>query len=405
MIPRVILDIWAVREFRDYWIIGLLTSTARWLEIMSFSVISWELSGDAVHVGWMFSLRMIFMLITGLVFSMLGNRFSGVRIMLVVNILVGLNCLIPVFMNFFFINFSILPFLYAISIFSGILWSVDFSFRRRLLGDALAPELVGAGVSLDVLSSHATRLFGMIFGGFILSMGNNDLLFIFLACLYFLSLLPYRDKKDRLSFQPGFVGISKVFGNVFTHAFKNIPVLIVLSLTPIFNIFILPFFTLISLLFLEKFKTSELVAGTLSSLEGFGALIGGLLITIFYPRQKVFTFCFMIFILLVCVLFASALQTQHSIMLFIFFAGGATSCYSALQSSIIYTFTEENLRSSTYSVLTISIGTGFLGAINVAWLGKNLSVDEILFVMSMEGIALSVVFLMLIMWRRLYTIK
>ena len=40
---------------------------------------------------------------------------------------------------------------------SGALWSIDFSFRRPMLADALPDDLISAGVSLDVLSSHATR--------------------------------------------------------------------------------------------------------------------------------------------------------------------------------------------------------------------------------------------------------
>ena len=110
MIPGVILDIWAIREFRHYWTIGLLTSTARWLEIMAFSVLSWELTGDASIAGWMFALRMISMGITGAVFSMLGNRFSGVSVMIAVHLAVGASCLAPICVSFILVNYNILPF-------------------------------------------------------------------------------------------------------------------------------------------------------------------------------------------------------------------------------------------------------------------------------------------------------
>ena len=404
MISNVIMDILVVKDFRHYWTIGFLTSTARWFEIMAFSVLSWELTGDASIAGWMFAFRMISLGITGAIFAMLGHLFSGVMVMVATQLLVGVSCLVPIFISFAFIEYDVLPVLYVISIFSGILWSVDFSYRRRLLGDTLPSKIVGSGVSLDVLSSHATRLLGMVFGGLTLSMGDENLIFLFLAVIYILSTFLYFGKKDAVPFKQGVTGVSKLFKKVIKHAFKNIPVLTVLALTPIFNVFVLPFFTLISLLFLEKFRTGELEAGAFSSLEAIGALAGGVLISIFYPKKEVVTFCTMLFILLISVLFTSLCEIKYLIVIFIFFTGFSSSCYSALQSSIIYTFTEPNLRSATLSVLTVSIGTGFLGAVNVAWLGANLSIDQILMVMSIEGIAFGLIFLILV-WARAKYLK
>ena len=196
MISNVIMDILIVRDFRHYWTIGFLTSTARWFEIMAFSVLSWELTGDASIAGWMFAFRMISLGITGAIFAMLGHLFSGVMVMVATQLLVGVSCLVPIFISFTFIEYDVLPVLYVISIFSGILWSVDFSYRRRLLGDTLPSKIVGSGVSLDVLSSHATRLLGMVFGGLTLSMGDENLSFLFLAVIYILSTLLYFGKID-----------------------------------------------------------------------------------------------------------------------------------------------------------------------------------------------------------------
>ena len=107
-----------------------------------------------------------------------------------------------------------------------------------------------------------------------------------------------------------------------------------------------------------------------------------------------------IFVLLVCLLCSGFLEVKPGIILFIFLAGMASSCYSALQSSIIYTFTEPKLRSPTLSMLTITIGTGFLGAMNVAILGLNMRADNIVIFMSIEGLILATLVLLLIYWRK-----
>ncbi len=104
--------------------------------------------------------------------------------------------------------------------------------------------------------------------------------------------------------------------------------------------------------------------------------------------------------MLICLLFSGLIEVKFGIILFILLAGIASSCYSALQSSIIYTFTEPQLRSPTLSILTITIGAGFLGAINVAILGLNMQVDRIVIFMSIEGLILAALVLILIYWRK-----
>ena len=146
-------------------------------------------------------------------------------------------------------------------------------------------------------------------------------------------------------------------------------------------------------------------------LIGLIVVIGTFLIMNYWPKLKEQTknrilmiifgiFFISIFVLLICLLCSGFLEVKSGIILFIFLAGIASSCYSALQSSIIYTFTEPKLRSPTLSMLTITIGTGFLGAMNVAILGLNMRADSIVIFMSIEGLILATLVLLLIYWRK-----
>ena len=72
---------WKVRDFRVLWTIGFLTSSARWLEIIIFSVLTWQWFGDATYAGLLFALRMIAISLTGIIFSLVSNHFSGQKIM------------------------------------------------------------------------------------------------------------------------------------------------------------------------------------------------------------------------------------------------------------------------------------------------------------------------------------
>ena len=76
-----IFDVWKVKDFRTLWTAGLLTSSARWLEIIIFSVLTWQWFGDATYAGLLFALRMIAISLTGIIFSVVSNHFSGQKIM------------------------------------------------------------------------------------------------------------------------------------------------------------------------------------------------------------------------------------------------------------------------------------------------------------------------------------
>ena len=134
-------DIWKYKSFRKLFYAGFLTSISRWFEFLTFSILSWELTGNAAIVGYIMTARFISLAITGLFFSANGSLFSGQKVM------VFFTGLCSVFSFIVFLSFYIdlkleLIGLFLISALSGSLWSVDFSFRRRMLGDALPTQLI-----------------------------------------------------------------------------------------------------------------------------------------------------------------------------------------------------------------------------------------------------------------------
>ena len=161
------------------------------------------------------------------------------------------------------INVYLLGLLSAVS---GSLWSIDFSFRRPMLADALSNDLISAGVSLDVLSSHATRILGPLLGGIFLTYFDLNAGILFLSILYALSVyLVSTQKSNRLPINKNTYTQSLI--KVIGQTKGNVNLLSVISLTFVFNIFALPFIALISLLLIEKFNPSELHIGILTSLE------------------------------------------------------------------------------------------------------------------------------------------
>tara|TARA_B100000131_G_scaffold167825_1_gene162184 strand:+ start:187 stop:1392 length:1206 start_codon:yes stop_codon:yes gene_type:complete len=383
---HLIFKVWKFNQFRDLFFAGFINSIARWFEVLSFSIIAWNFTKDASIVGLLITFRLFSLALTGLFFSFTGTMFSGRSVMIFFTFLCSLSFLITSIL--IILNIDIILYgLFILSSLSGALWSVDFSFRRRMLADTLPKNLLSTGVSIDVLSSHATRLIGPLMGGITLSILKYEFILLLLCIFYLLSLLFLLPHKDKFHLKNE-NSISLSFKEVINESIQNRNLLIVIILTPIFNIFALPFLALIGILLIEKFQNNTLEIGFYTSIEGFGALLGGLIISAFPPNKKSLFFCIMLFILLLSIILSSISNHIILFLIFIFSFGFSTACYSALQSTIIYLHSSTKLRSSTFSLLTIGIGSGAVGSMNISWMSGFLNTQNLSFIMGLEGLIL-----------------
>ena len=402
MAKASIFDVWKVKDFRTLWTVGDLTSSARWLEIIIFSVLTWQWFGDATYAALLFALRMIAISLTGIIFSFVSNHFSGQKIMFWAQATVAVCCLISSICMNFEKEYGLYS-LCALSFLSGALWSVDFSYRRRMLADTLSVDRVISGISLDVASSHATRFIGMLGGGVVLTFFNNSTLFLILATIYFTACSMMVRVHDKALNSSKKLTINEEISLVIQQAKKSIPILAVLLITPIFNIFALPYVTLIPLIYIEKFNSTEFLTGLLTSAEGIGAVFGGLMISVFIKTKLILVFTLIITALLLSIYLGSISENIYLFTFLIICTGALTSAYSTIQSSIIYNTSQKKLRSATFSFLTISIGIGFIGGANTSWIAHDSSASDTAQTIAIQGFfSLSLVcgFLLLIKFKK-----
>ena len=384
-----IKEIWRHPGFSRLWLIGTASGSARWLEVLCFSVFAWQLTADASLAGLIMGARMAGVVIAGAVFMLIGGRISGQLVMIFMHGSTGIACafvFLPMGANgHLALNYAVISFL------SGMLWSTDFSFRRRMLADRLPDRLVSSGVGMDVMSSHATRLVATLLGGAILGFGDEFVLLGILCALYFGSGVFLLFEKDNAMVNSA--GPFHTLREVLLQARREKSILTVLILTPVYNVFVLPYLALIALIFLEKFKTTESLAASLASVEGAGAVVGGILISslrVYRPRL-IFVLSTAFFLLLLVLIGNSPFIVSLIGMLFL--AGMLSSIYSSMQSTLIYKNSIDDLRSPTLSLMTLFIGTGIVGALNVSWMGLHMTVSNVITVMALEGFA---VFLLMI---------
>ena len=195
----VLFEIWQTKPFTILFLAGFLTSVARWFEVFLFSVIAWKLTGNASIAALLIMLRLLGVAATGVTFSFAGAFVVGKKVVLCASLICSLCSLFVFVYSQTGSNINVFL-LGLLSTVSGALWSIDFSFRRPMLADALPDDLISAGVSLDVLSSHATRILGPLFGGIFLAYFDLNAGVFFLFLLYALSVfLVSTQKGDALT--------------------------------------------------------------------------------------------------------------------------------------------------------------------------------------------------------------
>ena len=150
---------------------------------------------------------------------------------------------------------------------------------------------------------------------------------------------------------------------------------------------------------IEKFNPNELYVGMFTSLEGIGALLGGTAVTVIVIKRKLISFISYLTIILLSISLAASSQTIFVYLFSILIFGIATACYSALQSTIIYINSTSELRSSTFSLLTIAIGCGALGSLNIFLMSDFFTTENISQIIAIEGLLVSLFFMIIALVR------
>jgi MFS family permease len=169
----------------------------------------------------------------------------------------------------------------------------------------------------------------------------------------------------------------------------------ILLITIIFNIWGFPFTSMIPIIGRDELGLSPFYVGVLSSMEGFGALIGALMITRFASKANFFriyrsgTLVYISGIGYLAILTYVAGGPNHSfyasnVALTIIGISGA--CFAAMQGTLTYLASPAQYRSRVLGVLTLCIGTGPIGFFNVGWMAENFGVANALIIISAEGL-------------------
>ena len=378
--------LFGLADFRRLWLIGLIVFAVRWLEMLVVGVFVYQRTGSAFEVAMMVLLRMAPMVMFGPLIGAYVERIERRRAQVFVSLALLLTAVVVAALAY--AGQLEVWHLAAASFCNGIAWAADNPVRRVMIGEVVGPERMGAAMAIDVGANNASRMLGPTIGGVMLStFGIEGAFSISVAC-YALALVAAFRIAHRNSIAPAATG--KMFAHVIEGlmlARRDKRLVAVLVITVIYNVFGWPFTSMIPVIGQDNLHLSPSGIGIFASMDGIGAFLSAIVIAL-CARPRHFTKLYVGAVLSYLVLVIGVALAPETLLASaaLLSTGLANSGFSVMQATLIYLSAPAEMRSRLYGVLSLCIGSGLVGFLNIGLMAQVLGAPAATTISGVEGL-------------------
>lgn len=382
------LSLLAEPSFVAVWAAGASMSTMRWLEMLAVGVFVFDVTGSPFVVAVMTILRMLPLALFGVVGGALSERFNR-QLLLLIGLAgqVALSCLLGYLAGTGAIETWHIG---AGSFLNGMLWALELTARRMIIGEIAGPDRVGAAMSLDTMSNNGTRMLGPLIGGVLLETFGLEGTYFLGSTLYGLSFvaiasLPHGAHRGR----PADLRVLHSVLEGLRYLRRDRVLTGILVVTIIFNTFAFPFVSMIPVIGKEVLGLGASMVGIVASAEGAGAVVGAMLVAMLgnLPRFRLIYVGGLAGYMLAALLFARSTDAALSSVL-LALVGMSVAGFSAMQSTLVLLNTPPEVRGRMMGVLTVCIGSGPIGFFHLGLLAGWVGAAAAVTIMTVEGLVL-----------------
>ena len=355
-------------DFWRLWLVGLVVFGVRWLEMLAVAVFAYQHTGSPFVVAALTMLRMLPMALFGAVIGALAERCERRSALILVVLSMALTSLTLAILAW--TGTLAVWHLAVAALFNGIGWTADNPVRRTMIGDVVGPERMSSAMSIDVGANNASQIVGPTIGGVLLaSFGIGGAFCVSVLCyviaLVAASRVHYRNPAVPSSTQTILARMAEGLALV-----RRTPRLIAtLTVTVIYNMFGWPATSMIPVIGHDQLGLGAVGIGLLSSMTGVGAFCGAVAIAL-AARQPLFSRIYLsgvfVYLMLVPVFALTPYPLLSGFVLLL--TGVANACFSIMQATLVYLSAPPEMRSRVYGVLSVCIGVGLFGFIQIGLL-------------------------------------
>jgi MFS family permease len=353
-------------SFRLLWPANFLSYVSRWMQITMLSWLVLELTDSPWHVALIAFFSWMPMLVLGLIGGLLADSVNR-RNLLVTTQAATLMSTVALAV---LLNTGLIEYWHAyvaVSV-TGVSWALDMPSRRSIIHDLLGSGGVTNAVALDSVGMNGSRMVGPALAGLLITLvdvkGGYIVIAAFQMASLTLLLLAGVPQGHRNQFRPSRMVRNLREGLGYVSVQRTI--LATVIVTFLMNLLLFPYQQMIPVIARDKLEVGAFLMGLLQAADGFGALIGAILIAS-RPNLKyhgrVYVGGSMLGLLAVLVFALSPWYGLSWPTLLVL--GLGTSGFGTMQATIVMLTAREEMRGRALGVISLAIGASPLGALMI----------------------------------------
>ncbi|MFO1087406.1 MAG: MFS transporter [Reyranellaceae bacterium] len=358
-------------DFWRLWSVGLILTTARWMETVVMGVVVYKQTGSALAVASITMLRLLPMGLFGAFLGAFAERFDR-RLTLagMIGLLAFTSAALSLAARFGELEAWQLA---LASLINGFGWLTDNPVRRVLMGESVGRERMATGMAFDVGGLNASRMVGPTVGGLLLAGVGIDGAFAMNTVMYLGAIALTLAVRTHMPATPGAGAVLARTLEGFAIVFANRRLAATMVVTVIYNVFGWPFISMIPVIGRDRLGLGPEGIGILTSIDGVGAFCGALALALWLTARWHAPAYVGGVVAYQLGLIAFALSPEPlTAGLALLVTGLAGACFSTLQATIVYLAAPTEMRSRVLGVLSVCIGTGPIGFVWLGWLADQI---------------------------------
>jgi MFS family permease len=355
----------------------LLGSNVLWWQahFMESIVVGWlvlEMTNSAWLVAVAGFCRSIPLLLLGFVAGQIADRFGRRRVILAAQ---SVNFAVQITLAaLLWLDALALWHIYATAVVLGSCWAMDWPARRALLPDLVGKEHTVDAMLMENLAQGFSRIGGPALAGVLIAaygaIGAYLVMMVLAGATLFNLRYLSRQPIPRTNLRPAASPWS-VLGESLRYVGSNQPILGVILITAAFNLWIVPYMTLLPVIARDVLGVGPAGLGFLGAAAGIGSFFGLLLIA---QIRRYFSNGWIMLVGTIgmsVVLFTFSQSTWYPLSwIMLFCAGMGQACFGIMQSSIILLTASDEMRSRTMGILVLAIGSDPVGKLQTGALAQ-----------------------------------
>ena len=376
------------KDYITLWTIGTLLNILRWADIILVSIIIYEITSSPLQVSYLIIIRFLPLILLGYVSGTISDNINR-RIGFINGLLImAILSLILLFITYYY---NVSPLLLQCHVLvNGIFWAFEMSTRKSLIIDITPKILYSKSITIDSISTNVTRFIGPLLSALyfnnlnfinLLYVTSTIYLICGLICVIFTNKTKYPNKiyKDTSYYN--------IFKESLIYIRNNKLLLNVFLITIIFNLWAYPYISMLPVIGKDILNYSGQDISILASIEGFGSLLGVLIILI-YNKYKFYNRYYVggTILTLICSFLFCFTFNYASSLIILLISGIGSGFFGVMQNVLIALHSPNKVKGAMFGILTMCIGFASLGYLHIGLLSLWLGVKYAIVLISIEGL-------------------